>query len=92
MIDIGLCVGVPFLQMGLCEPNSCGQYTKTIYIDFDPDTIVQITRFQIWEEIGCISGEMASGLSLLLIDVWPIVMPAASAIFYCRKFFTRHKT
>ncbi|KAI0316298.1 pheromone A receptor-domain-containing protein [Amylostereum chailletii] len=45
--------------------------------------VVQSYRFAILEEIGCDSVEIAGGLTTVLIEVWPIILPLVSAIFYC---------
>lgn len=49
------------------------------------DYVVQIARFQVFEEYGCTNLEAASILSLLLVNVWSVLLPMISAVFYCRK-------
>ncbi|VDC06354.1 unnamed protein product [Peniophora sp. CBMAI 1063] len=45
--------------------------------------IVQGVRFQIVENYGCASGVYQSGVAILLLDIWPLVLPLASATLYC---------
>ena len=51
------------------------------------DYIVQGVRFQVWEEIGCGAATIPSVLSILLINVLPVLLPAFSALFYCREYW-----
>ncbi|KZV66810.1 STE3-domain-containing protein [Peniophora sp. CONT] len=45
--------------------------------------IVQGVRFQIVEDYGCASGVYQSGVAILLLDIWPLLFPLASAALYC---------
>ncbi|KAI0316301.1 pheromone A receptor-domain-containing protein [Amylostereum chailletii] len=56
--------------------------------------IVQPRRFDIVEEIGCRGYTIDSGLTIFLIEIWPVILPLISAIFYCPRIvwtFYRHK-
>ncbi|KAI0317113.1 pheromone A receptor-domain-containing protein [Amylostereum chailletii] len=57
--------------------------------------IVQSYRFEIIEEVGCGSTLIASGLTVVLVNSWPIVFPLISVVFYCPRilwvFYRHHK-
>lgn len=48
------------------------------------DYIVQADRFTVVGEVGCAANAVTSGLALLLVDLWPVILPLISAVFYCR--------
>ncbi|KAI0317102.1 pheromone A receptor-domain-containing protein, partial [Amylostereum chailletii] len=55
--------------------------------------VVQVSRFQIIEETGCSRAISMSGLTIILIYMWPVILPLVSAIFYCPRIvwkFYRH--
>lgn len=77
----------------LCDVCVYVKYIKLYKIRFNlllSDYVVQGARYEIVEDIGCIAMENISGLSLLLIDIWPVFLPAISALFYCREY-TNHR-
>ncbi|KAI0317112.1 pheromone A receptor-domain-containing protein [Amylostereum chailletii] len=45
--------------------------------------VVQNRRFSVIEEVGCSSAIVSSGLTTILVDMWPIILPLISATFYC---------
>ncbi|KAI0317104.1 pheromone A receptor-domain-containing protein [Amylostereum chailletii] len=45
--------------------------------------IVQSYRFEVLEEVGCGSTVVSSGLTTILVSVWPVILPLISAMFYC---------
>ena len=51
------------------------------------DTVVQTGRFQIFEEVGCLSSTGNFGLEVLLLDSLPIIPPLISLTLYSRKSF-----
>ena len=51
------------------------------------DYIVQAARFQIWEEFGCLNALASTGLSFIISNGLPILMPAISGLFYCRELY-----
>lgn len=50
------------------------------------DYIVQGARFEVLEELGCSPNELDSGLTIILSNVWPLLLPAISVLFYSREF------
>ena len=49
------------------------------------DIVVQTGRFQIIEEVGCLSSTGNFGLEVLLLDSLPIIPPLISLTLYSRK-------
>lgn len=49
------------------------------------DYIVQGARFEVLEELGCSPNELDSGLTIILSNVWPLLLPAISVLFYSRE-------
>lgn len=49
------------------------------------DYVVQMSRYQILEELGCVDAEVASGLTLLLVTLWNVILPTISVLLYCRE-------
>ncbi|KAI0316926.1 pheromone A receptor-domain-containing protein [Amylostereum chailletii] len=47
--------------------------------------VVQPCRFIVVENYGCASSTVSSGVSLILLDSWGVVLPAISATVYCPK-------
>ncbi|KAI0317106.1 GPCR fungal pheromone mating factor [Amylostereum chailletii] len=45
--------------------------------------VVQKYRFAVIEEIGCSSTPLSSGLTTILVTMWPVILPLLSALFYC---------
>lgn len=65
------------------------QPRETLRHPTSPDYIVQGARFQIVEEVGCASVANLSLVTILLIDIWPIILPTISVLFYCRELYYR---
>jgi len=56
--------------------------------------IVQGARFEVLEELGCSPNELDSGLTIILSNVWPLLLPAISVLFYSPRilwFFYRQR-
>ncbi|KAI0308728.1 GPCR fungal pheromone mating factor, partial [Amylostereum chailletii] len=49
--------------------------------------IVEGARFQVLEELGCLSTEINTGLTILFISCWSVILPTISIVFYCPKIF-----
>ncbi|KAI0316297.1 pheromone A receptor-domain-containing protein [Amylostereum chailletii] len=45
--------------------------------------VVQANRFQIAEDVGCGNDIIPSGLTTILVEVWPVILPLLSAVLYC---------
>lgn len=46
---------------------------------------MQGVRYQIIEEIGCETSVVTSGVAFILVDMWHILLPSISLLFYSRK-------
>ena len=67
----------------VCHAILMGVYLSLIVLFLD--YIVQAARFQIWEEFGCLNALASTGLSFIISNGLPILMPAISGLFYCRE-------
>ncbi|KAI0031221.1 GPCR fungal pheromone mating factor, partial [Vararia minispora EC-137] len=45
--------------------------------------IVQGVRFQVLEEYGCGVAAYQSGAAILILDIWPLLLPVISVSLYC---------
>ncbi|KAI0316927.1 pheromone A receptor-domain-containing protein [Amylostereum chailletii] len=63
------------LSLGLGIPV----LTMGLFVNY----ILQGARYQVIEELGCGGAVLESGVSVILIFSWGVILPAISIIFYC---------
>lgn len=78
-------IGLPLLAMLLCTFVKHRYKSTVITIRSLADYVVQNRRYEIVEEEGCTIAKISSGLQILLFDTPIVLLPAVSALFYCRK-------
>lgn len=89
IIDIVICIGIPIFLMTDCRyfpvATSYLNLLKVHAILSATDYIVQCSRYQILEEYGCAESSIASGVEIMLQELWFVGLPLIAVLFYFRE-------
>ena len=55
-----------------------------IFLSSPPDYVVQNLRFEIEEGFGCTNAQSDTVLTIIFIQIWGVVPPLLSVVFYYR--------
>jgi pheromone a factor receptor len=80
IVDLAIGLGIPLLEVCLCMSHPL---RSMAFLTSTPvDTIVQNSRFVVYERVGCLPTVYVTPASVVLTWIWPIVIGAISCV-YC---------